>query len=136
QALLESVMRGMKTDLTSVRIEPGTASPGSLARPGKYALVVRSAATTTAGQILDDWYGQLIAAGYNQQCGAKADHCLAWYDTGHEVGRTGCCKARRPFANRAYLARRIRAALASVGLRAASISFEHPNAFAAVVTVR
>jgi hypothetical protein len=132
QALLHSVMAGMTTDLTSVRIESLTTDGQSPAQQAKRMLVVGSTAATSPGKVLDDWYGWLIATAYNQRCGAQADHCLARYDANRINGRY----ARRPFAGRAYLVRQIRAALAAVGLRVSSISFEHPYALAPVVTIR
>lgn len=135
-ALLSSIVGGMKTDLVSVQIETTSrAWAGASRHPGQM-LVARSAATTTAGKVRDDWYGRIIATAYNHQCAAKADHCLAVYDGVTGGSRLGGRYAQRPFASRSALSRKIRAAFASAGLRVTSVAFEHPYALAPVVTVR
>jgi hypothetical protein len=134
-ALLRSIRAGMKTDLVSVQIKPLARKWQAPSRQGQRMLYFRSAATTPAGKVLDEWYATLIGGVYNDQCGRKADHCLAVYDGnlgGGGIGRSG---ARRPFAGRRTLARKIRAAFAGHGLHVSSISFEHPDALAPVVTV-
>jgi hypothetical protein len=136
QALLRSVMAGMKTDLVSVQIEPASSTlPGASRHPGQM-LVIKSAATTNAGKLRDDWYAGLIGAAYNHQCAAKADHCLGWFEGATVAGRLNGRDARPPFAGRPDLSQAIRAAFASAGLRVTSITFEHPYALAPLVTVR
>lgn len=133
QALLASVMRGMKTDLASVHIEPMSKPWGPTNGPRRI-LIVKSA--TTKALSLDDWYGQLIATGYNDQCEAKADHCLAVELGPSGGGHIGLSGAKPPYAEPSTLARQIREVFRRAHLRVSSITFEHPNAYAPVVTVR
>jgi len=137
RALLKSVLAGMNTDLGSVQIRDLPAEWRSPGRQGKKLLRVTSDATTPAAKVLDDWYATLIATAYNDQCGQKADHCLAVYEeTGVHGGAIGRSGAHRPFGNRRSLSRTIQARFAAHGLRVSSISFQHPDALAPVVTVR
>jgi hypothetical protein len=136
QALLASILSGTKTDLVSVRIGNLTPEWRSPARRGNKLLDVKSAATGPAGKVLDEWYAMLIAGAYDDQCGRKADHCLAAYAgnlDGSAIGRSG---ARHPYASRRTLSRRIRVRFAAAGLDVSSVSFEHPHAYAPVATVR
>jgi hypothetical protein len=136
RALLRTVLAGMKTDLVSVQIRALPPEWRFRARYGKRLLHVASTATTPAAKVLDEWYATLIATGYDDQCRWKADHCLAVYElTGRGGGAIGGSGAQRPFASRPTLSRLLHTRFTRARLHVSSISFEHPYAFAPIVTV-
>lgn len=130
KALLASVMSGMNTDLASVELAPDPSAPAY--RHGLKLVIRSDAARGTAGEVIDDWYGRLIAMGYNAHCEKKADHCVTSFGGSAVYTRN----LPHPFAVRRDLSRKVRAAFASAGLQVTSISFERPYGLAPFVTVR
>lgn len=134
RALLASVLRGMRTDLSSVRIGKAPSVWG--ARHGQRFLTVIPGTTTDPGRVADDWYAMLIAGAYQAQCGKWTAHCLvAWEVKG--IGGSRAQATRKPPAkvNAYKLAQTIRARFARQGLHVSSVSYERPYGLAPIVTV-
>jgi len=138
KALLASVLHGMKTGLQTVRLERLEAQWHKGRPQGTLQLVTTTSDSRkdTARSTREDWDTLLIAHGYNERCVRAAVHCIAadiGPSGGGVAGRSG---AKRPFWSARHLAQVIRRQFAAAGLRVTSIAFEHPNAFAPIVTVR
>ncbi len=138
RALLASVLHGMRTDLRTVRLTQLEREWRKGRTPGGLELVTTTSvsrkarvASTKAG-----WDSLLIAHAYNERCSRHADHCVAVDSTPNVGGPAGRSGAHKPFWSAHELAHAIRHAFAAAGLRVTSISFEHPNALAPIITVR
>jgi len=139
QALLTSILHGMKTELRTVRLTQMSHQWRKGRHYGTLELVTTGPAppkahiqSTRAG-----WDTLLIAHAYTERCFRHADHCVAVY-SGPTVGGGGSGRsgAHRPFWSAHALGQATRRAFAGAGLRVISIAFEHPNALAPIITVR
>jgi hypothetical protein len=127
RALLASVMHGMRTDLRSVKLTQLRAELRR-GRSRKTLDLVTATSVKRSQRVRStraDWDALLIGHAYNERCVRDADHCL-W------VGRSG---AEKPFWTEKALSRGIRQRFTAAGLQVISIAFEHPNAFAPIITV-
>jgi len=138
KALLVSVLHGMKTDLRTVRLTQLTSLWREEKRRGTVELVTTTSVKRTAHAraIRADWDTLLIAHAYNERCVHGADHCLAVYRGPSGGGGAGRSGALRPLWSAHDLAQAIRQQFAAAKLHVTSIAFEHPHAFAPIVTVR
>ena len=138
RSLLASVLHGMDTNLNSVRLTRLGPEWRKGRRHGTLELVTTASVSRKAhvASIRADWDTLLIAHGYNERCVRHAAHCLSVAIGPRGGGGEGRSGARRPFWSAHALAHAIRSRFAAAGLRVTSIAFEHPHAFAPVVTVR
>ena len=138
RALLASVLHGMSTDLRTVRLTQLAAEWRKGRSQGTLELVTTTSVSRKARvrSVRADWDTLLIAHAYNERCVRGADHCVAVYRGPNGGGGAGRSGVRRPLWSAHALAHAIRRGFAAAGLRVTSIAFEHPYAFAPIVTVR
>jgi hypothetical protein len=138
KALLASVLHGMKSDLKSVRLTQLTANWRKGRTPGGLELMTTTSVSrkAIAASTKASWDSLLIAGAYNELCSRHADHCVRVNGTPNVGGPAGRSGAHRPYWSAHALTRAIRRAFAAAGLRVTSITFEHPNALAPIISVR
>jgi hypothetical protein len=138
RALLASVLHGMTTDLRTVRLTQLDAMWRKGRAQGTLELVTTASVSRNAhvASIRADWDTLLIAHAYNERCVRGADHCVSVDRGPNGGGGAGRSGAKRPLWSADHLAHAIRRQFAAAGLRVTSIGFEHPYAFAPIITVR
>ena len=137
RALLTSILHGMRTDLRTVRLAQLSADWRKGRPQGTLELVTTTAVSRKAhaASIRADWDTLLIAHAYNERCVRGADHCVAIARGPSGGGGAGRSGAKKPLWSAHGLAHAIRSRFVAAGLRVTSIAFEHPYAFAPIVTV-
>jgi hypothetical protein len=138
KALLASVLHGMRTDLRTVRLTQLAPEWRKGRTPGGLELVTTTSVspTATVASTKAGWDSLLIAHAYNERCFRHADHCVRIDGTPKVDGPAGRSGVRKPFWDAHAVAHAIRHAFTAAGLHVTSIAFEHPNAFAPIITVR
>jgi hypothetical protein len=144
QSLLDSVVGGMSTDLTSVTIG---ATPASFSgsTDTKWLYVIHKGNQSPAQDAQDAWYASLIAGAYEARCGGAGTDCLAGYsfqssagpqqdDSEGAIGSSSAVPLST--SSQAAIADTIKNRLSDEGLGPPSVSFEKPYGLAPVVEIR
>jgi hypothetical protein len=142
-ALLASVLQGLKTDLPSVTVGPPPAAVSATANTA-WLDVTHSAGEALPEIDQDAWYAYLIAGAYGAQCSAQGADCLQGYVfQGSNGSAEGDSSARLVMqevtpssATPHDLSTTIAQRLAAEGITASSISFVKPYGLAAIVEIK